>query len=140
MKLVRCLLVVVGFALPYLARLPRGAAWLQQYTHLSGLSGFLFLSAFNAIPVIAMLALTFVYRKRSSALFPAAAGFAFLGWHHAQLDLSADAQAAIALIFIPIYALAPIALGAGLGFLFDRFCTRHETGSPDPHRREPEIH
>jgi hypothetical protein len=133
MKLFRCLLVVFGFALPYLARLPRGAAWLQQYTHLSGLAGFLFLSAFNAIPVIAMLALTFVYRKRSSALFPAAAGFAFLGWHHAQLDLSADAQAAIALIFIPIYALAPIALGAGLGFLFDRLCSpaRPSTG-PHP--------
>jgi len=40
------------------------------------------------------------------------------------LDLRADAQASLALVFLPIYALLSIAVGGVLGYLLDRFLRR----------------
>lgn len=114
----RILVVVVGIALPYAARLPRGADWLHQYTDV-GLGGWLFFGAFNAIAWGAILAASFLYRRPLSLLLPAIPGFGFLAWAHFSLDLTADAQAAIGLLYIPIVALAPIAVGAVIGYLVD---------------------
>ena len=36
------------------------------------------------------------------------------------VDLAADAQAGLALLFIPIYALVPIIIGAIIGYIADR--------------------
>jgi len=114
----RVLVVLVGIVLPYAARLPRGAEWLHQYTDV-GLGGWLYFGAFNAIAWGAILAVSFLYRRPLSLLLPALPGFGFLAWAHCSLDLAADAQAAIGLIYIPIVALAPIGVGAVIGYLVD---------------------
>lgn len=78
------------------------------------------LGAFNAIAWGAVLWLAFIYRYASSILAPAIPGFGFLAFAHYGLDLSSDAQAAIALLFIPVYALVPIGIGGVVGYLIDR--------------------
>lgn len=117
----RWLVVVVGILLPYLARLPDGLDWLRQYTAVdTGLAAHLFLGGFNAIAWGAILAISFLYRHAVSLLAPCMLGFGFLAGLHATLDLHADAQAAVALVFIPIYALLPIAVGGAIGYVIDR--------------------
>ncbi|MFA1260130.1 hypothetical protein AB8807_21225 [Xanthomonas campestris pv. olitorii] len=119
MRTARLLLVLVGVVLPYAARLPRGLDWLAQYTDVS-LGGWLFFAAFNAIAWGALVAISFAYRRPVALLIPSALGYGALAWAHSTLDLRADAQSAVALVFIPIYALLPIALGGVLGYLLDR--------------------
>jgi len=121
----RILIAVVGILFPYLARLPGGTAWMGQYTS-GGVAGFLLLGAFNTIAWGSMLALSFLFYRPASLLFPCLAGFAFLGWAHYSLDLAADAQAAIALVFIPVFALVPIAIGGALGYPLDRYLVRRK--------------
>ena len=115
----RWLVVLVGIALPYLARLPGGVDWLRQYTD-AGLDGALLLGGFNAIAWGAVLGISFAYRHAASVLAPAVAGFGALAWAHATLDLASDAQAPIALVFLPVYALLPIAIGGVVGYAIDR--------------------
>lgn len=115
----RWAVVAVGLVLPYLARLPGGLDWLAQYTA-GGLGGALLLSGFNAIAWGAIVAISVAYRHAASVLAPALAGFVPLAWAHASLDLASDAQAAIALVFIPVYALLPIAVGGVVGGVIDR--------------------
>ncbi len=115
----RWLVVATGVALPYLARLPGGLDWLRQYTD-AGLGGALLLGGFNAIAWGAIVGISLAYRHARSLLAPALAGFGALAWAHATLDLRADAQAAIALVFLPIYALLPIAIGGAVGYAIDR--------------------
>lgn len=125
----RFIVVLVGVLLPYAARLPRGIEWLRQYTDTSP-GGWLFLAAFNAIAWVAMLAISFTYRRPASLIAPCLLGFGFLAWAHATLDLTADAQAAIALVVIPIYALIPIAVGGIVGYAIDRKMRRHDASNP----------
>lgn len=119
MTVARVLIVLIGASLPYLARLPGGADWLAQYTD-TGVFGWLFFGAFNAIAWGALLALTARFKRPTSILPACLLGYGFLAWAHSTVDLAADAQAAIALVIIPIFALVPIAIGAGVGFLIDR--------------------
>lgn len=107
----RFLLVLTGVVLPYAARLPFGLEWLQQYTD-TGAGGWLLLVGFNAIALGALLGISFLYRRPIALLVPCLIGFGALAWAHATLDLRADAQSALALIFIPIYALLPTAVAA----------------------------
>jgi hypothetical protein len=125
MRNARFIVVLVGVLLPYAARLPRGIEWLRQYTDTS-LGGWLFFAAFNAIAWGAMLAISLMYRRPVSLLAPGLLGFGFLAWAHATVDLKADAQAAIALVFIPIYALVPIAIGGAMGYVVDRRMRHHQ--------------
>ena len=104
--------------MPYLVRIFGGIAWFRQYAD-GGLFAFLFLGAFNAIAGGSLIAISYWYRRPFSLLLPCALGFGFLAWAHYSLDLAADAQAAIALVFIPIYALLPIFVGAVLGYVLD---------------------
>jgi hypothetical protein len=123
MNKARLAVVVIGVLLPYAARLPRGAEWLQQYTD-TGWGGFLLISGFNAIVWVIILLMSLLYRRPLSLLAPTLPAFAFLFWAHSGLNLAADAQSGIALIFIPIYAL-PIVIAAGLlGYLLDRILRR----------------
>lgn len=115
----RLIVILVGVLLPYAARLPRGVDWLQQYTD-AGIGGWLFLAGFNVIAWGAMVAVSFLYKRPLSVWAPALLGFGFLAFAHYSLDLASDAQAAIALAFIPIYALVPIAIGAVVGYFMDR--------------------
>ena len=127
----RIAIVLIGILLPYAARLPGGIAWLQQYTD-AGLNGFLFLSAFNAIAWGAILAISFLYRHALPMAVPALLGFGFLAWAHYTLDLASDAQAAVGLVFIPIYALLPIVVGGVAGYIADRRLRRRSSGEDNP--------
>jgi len=119
MRNARFIIVLVGLLLPYAARLPGGIGWLQQYTD-TGFGGWLLIGVPNAIAWGAILATSFVYRRPASLFAPCLLGFGFLAWGHYTLDLLSDAQAAIAIAFIPIYALAPIAIGGVIGYVVDR--------------------
>jgi len=121
----RIVVALVGILLPYAVRLPRGLTWLHQYLDV-GLGGFLFFGGFNAIAWVAILALGSLYKRPVSLLVPSLSGFGFLGWAHYSLDLAADAQAAIALVFIPIYALLPIAVGGLIGYGLDRYLRQED--------------
>lgn len=120
---IRIAIVVVGIFLPYLVRIPGGSNWLHQYTD-AGISGFLFFGAFNAIAWGAILSFMFLYKRKLSIISPVLFGFIPLAWVHSVYDLSSDAQAAIGLIFIPIYALVPIAIGGIIGYVIDRYAAR----------------
>lgn len=126
MTAARIAIVILGILFPYIARLPGGTAWVSHYTG-QGVGAFILLGAFNAIAWGSMIALSFLYQRRASLLFPCVAGFAFLAWAHYNLDLAADAQAAVALVFIPVFALLPIAVGGIIGYFFDRYTTRRDT-------------
>ena len=126
MRNARLSIVLFGVLLPYVARLPRGAEWLQQYTD-SGFAGLLLLTKFNAIAWGALLAISFLYQRPASLLAPCLLGFGYLFWAHNTLDLAADAQAAIVLAFIPIYALVPIAIGGVIGYAVDMNMRRSDT-------------
>lgn len=115
----RLLVAIAGILLPYLARLPRGLDFLRQYTD-AGLEANLSLGAFNAVAWGALIAVSFLFRRPATLLIPCLPGFGFLAWGHFNLDLAADAQAGVALVFLPLYALAPIAVGAVLGYAWDR--------------------
>ncbi|MBO6850735.1 MAG: hypothetical protein JJ867_09770 [Marinobacter sp.] len=123
MRKARLIIVVVGIVLPYLARVPRGSEWLGQYTDI-GFGGWLFFGALNAIAWGCILALSFKYKRPVSLLAPCILGFGFLAWSHGTLDLSANPNAAIALVIIPVYALLPIAVGGIFGYIVDRMLRR----------------
>jgi hypothetical protein len=132
MNLLRFLVVVMGFPLPFLARLPLGIPWLRQYTDCSGLDGILFLTGFQSVPVAALFALSFVFRTPRAWLLPVGAGFSYLAWHHARLDLAADAQSAIALVLIPIYSLLPIGIAGIVGYAIESFLSKGGPGRLNP--------
>jgi hypothetical protein len=119
MRNARIAIAVVGILLPYMARLPGGMDWLHQYTDVS-FFGFLFFGVFNAIAWGGILAFSFVYKRPIYLIFPALFGFGSLAPVHYWIDLSADAQSALLLVFVPIYALVPIGIGGAIGYLLDR--------------------
>jgi hypothetical protein len=100
--------LVLAFLMPYLSRIPgtvvHGSDWFWSY--LPDVSGFLFFSVFNLISIIPLLAagLFFAFGrfKVSFALTALTHLIATFYFHH-DYDLAADAQAAIGLIFIPIF-------------------------------------
>ena len=102
---------------PYLCRLPRGVSWAAQYLPDEGrlVLGLLFFGVFASLPAIPLI-VAFVYRQQLPATLlvcVATVTALLIHWHH-DYDLASDAQAAIGLIFIPIYALGlTTALGAG---------------------------
>lgn len=103
--------------LPYACRLYRGVDWAFQYlpdnTHF--LSSMLFFGGFASLPAFPLIAL-FWLRKRLPITFVIACLVAtglLVAWHH-NYDLAADAQAAIGLVFIPIFAALLTGLAAGI--------------------------
>lgn len=118
MKIARMMIVLVGVFLPYIVRIPRGADFTAQYLELDK-DGHAFIFAFNAIAWGSLLAISFLYRHPASLLAPCGLGFSYLAWAHFMNDLAAEALASIAFIFIPIYALLPIGMGAFFGMIVD---------------------
>ena len=119
----RWIIVIVGILLPYLARIPGmfvyGPEWLWSYLDV-GLDGLLFIGAFNAINWGTVLLMTLNLKHARAAWYPAVLGFALPVFLHASLDLSSDAQAGIALIFIPIFGIPGAIIGGALGHKYDR--------------------
>lgn len=95
--------ITLAILMPYLSRLPQGAAWVVQYVPANFMANVFFVG-FSAIPGVVLWALI---RARSDkwekpylcALITMCGVLALL--HH-DVDLRMDAQAAIALIIIPI--------------------------------------
>ena len=108
MRRARLVVVTVGVLLPYLARIPgtfvHGASWLSSYFS-GGMCGVLFVGAFNALSWGCLVLLSFLVRRPIALVPSALAGFGFLAFAHGGLDLGADAQSAVALAFIPVYAV-----------------------------------
>ena len=112
--------VVLGLLIPFLARLPivpfRGWEWLTDY--MPGWEGLLFFSAFNLVPATALFVAGIASKRAPLAFWFALAAMAgFLLWAHGGIDLRSSSTAAIALIFIPMYAVAAVAVGWLLGRL-----------------------
>lgn len=102
---------------PYASRIWRGVEWVAQYLPDEDhrLSGLLFFGGFASLPAIPLM-VAFLLRKRipvtlSVSIIVATALLAY--WHY-DYDLRSDAQAAIGLIFIPMYAAAITAIVTGL--------------------------
>ena len=124
------------FTMPFLSRVPRGIDWVAQYLpdegHLIG--GSLFFGVFALVPAVAVFCAALLSKPPFyfPVLFSAfVATFMLAYWHHDN-DLAADAQAAISLIFIPIYAtalgLAGGVIGIGLQLVAQRLKTGTEQG------------
>ncbi|HVK94744.1 MAG TPA: hypothetical protein VM571_08455 [Noviherbaspirillum sp.] len=110
----------LGVVWPYLARVPgtfiHGHKWLTSY--FPSLEGVVFFGIFNLIPWGALALLRASYRNSVIPFWSAAAAaLCFLFYVHSRLDLAADAQAAIALVFIPIYSVGAVLLGWGAGLI-----------------------
>ncbi len=105
--------------LPYLARLPRGLEWAMQYLpdkeHLLG--GLIFIHSFYSIPAALLVVSIYVSKKYA---IPFVLTFLALTittvYINHGYDLSSDAQAAIGLVFMPIFVsfIGAIAFALGL--------------------------
>ena len=119
----RWTLAVLGIIAPYLARLPgiptHGLGWLTSYFGDHWIAP-LFFGAFNAVAWVPAVLLTLTYRHPQSVWFPAIGLVGSSLWLHSLVDLSADAQAAIALVVLPFYTLPFTATGWLLGHFYDR--------------------
>ncbi len=108
----RLAIAVGGLFLPYVARIPgtlvHGMSWVRSYTS-AGLGGFALIQSFNIVAWGTLFGLSFLARSPRAILLPTVAGLGFVGVAHAGVDLAADPQNPIALLFIPLYAL-PIIL------------------------------
>lgn len=132
MLLARVAIVLIGISLPYLARIPgmvsHGPDWLTSYFG-SGLGAVLFFGAFNAINWIPVAVGTLAFRSLTAVIVSASIGFAWPAYAHATLDLASDAQAALGLIFIPIYSLPLVLVGWVLAFAVDSKRRRRDVGA-----------
>jgi hypothetical protein len=117
--------------LPYVSRLPKGFAWAKQYLpdegHLIG--GLLFFHFFYSIP--AGLLIFAIYTNKKPAI-PLISTFltvtiATILFNYGY-DLASDAQAAIGLVFMPVYVtmlgLIAFAVGHALQFVVHKNALR----------------
>jgi len=107
-----------------------GTDWATSYLS-AGFTGFLFIQAFNSLAWGSLFALSFLVRKPSPLIAPSLTGLGFVAVAHARVDLAADAQTAIAVAFIPVYALPII----GVTFLVSVLILGRGSPSDDLHSR-----
>jgi hypothetical protein len=113
-------------AMPFLCRIPRGGTWVAQYLPDEGhlISGMLFFGAFALVPAVLVFCAGLISKPPFylPVVISTLVALTMLGYWHHDNDLAADAQAAISLIFIPIYAggfaLIGGLIGLGLQALF----------------------
>jgi hypothetical protein len=121
----KIIVIIVAFAMPYLARIPRsltrGPDWFWSYLPSPG--AFFFFSAFNLIGLVPLAILAAVSARSGAngafiltAVVHMAATFAF----HQGYDLASDAQAAIGLVVFPLIVFAITALIALVAFFIER--------------------
>jgi len=113
---------------PYVCRMWRGVEWVAQYLPNEGhrISGLVFFGAFASLPAIPLVS-AFLLRQRLPvtlvvSIIVATALLVF--WHH-DYDLKTDAQAAIGLVVIPIYAAMITGAVAGFSGLIEFFIRRN---------------
>jgi len=115
----RWLLVVLGVVLPYAAQLANGDGGNGLAYLDSGWQGNAFVLALGAVLWLPLLGLTCLYRYPKSIVWPAVMGLGFAFWLHLSVDLSADAQAGLAVVMVPVLSLVPLAIGAVIGWGMD---------------------
>ena len=106
--------------LPYLCRLPKGVEWaleiLPDKNHL--FQGLLFFHAFYSIPAVLLIIAIF---KCKTIVIPCSTSILCISITTTYLlysfDISADAQSAIGLIFLPIITTVIGGIGYGVGHL-----------------------
>jgi hypothetical protein len=124
MTVIRCLIVALGVLLPYLCGVLRAVIY---GTEVAGpvldvdVESAIFFGAFNAISWGSIFLTTFTYESTMPVILPAGLGFVFDAYAYTTLDLASDAQAGIALVFIPIYSVPLIAVGWLAGICCDRY-------------------
>jgi hypothetical protein len=120
--------IVLALFVPFSARIvgvpAHGWGWFTDYA--SGVKSLLFLSAFNVVPALAL----FVAGKMSKHAplgywFAVAAFVAFALWTHGAVNLRSSSTAAVALLFIPVYAAVVSVVGWGVG-MFVHMIVRNE--------------
>jgi len=127
---------VLCLVMPFLSRIPRGGEWVIQYLpdqgHLIG--GVVFFGAFAMVPAVAVFGAAILSKPPFyfPLVFSTLVAIVMLGYWHHDNDLAADAQAAISLIFIPIYTSGLSLVGGliGIGFQLaaQRLQIRAESG------------
>jgi hypothetical protein len=107
---------------PYACRLWRGLDWVAQYLpcpdefpSLNALLAIIFFAAFASLPAIPLI-VAFLLRKWIPITFflSIIVATTLLGFWHHDYDLASDAQAAIGLVFIPIFAAMITSVVAGI--------------------------
>jgi hypothetical protein len=114
------LCIITALLGPFLARLPgvpmHGWEWFTDY--LPGLSGLLFISAFNLIPGIVLYGIGKGSKRAPIAFwFATSAAIGFLLWAHGTVNVRSSSTASIALVFIPVYGVGAIVIGWVIGLL-----------------------
>lgn len=119
----RWIIAILGILTPYLARLPgvpeHGWWWLTSYFGDTFWAP-LFFGAFNAVCWVPAIMGSLLYKQPSSAWYPAVGALASSAVMHSTVDLSADAQAALALVVLPFFTLPFTATGWIIGYYVDR--------------------
>ena len=122
--------IALAVLVPYLCRLPQGVAWTLQYVPPNFMAN-VFFAGFSAIPGVALWILIKVWSNKWELpyLFALLSMCVVLAWMHHDVDLRVDAQAAIALIIIPIeVAMAVVAVFfAVVGLRFARSRTHNKS-------------
>jgi hypothetical protein len=125
---------LVCLILPLLSRLPRGMDWVAQYYPDKGyvLIAILFFGGCALVPAIVVLVAFLVSRgpRYWPGLFASLAAWGLLIYWHHDNDLAADAQSALTLIFIPLYAAAIAAVAALLGWIVQFLSGRNRISVP----------
>jgi outer membrane protein assembly factor BamB len=108
--------------MPFIARLPSvpfvGWEWFTAY--FPGIGSLLFFSAVNLIPGGVLYGLGKGSKRCPLAFwFALAAGIGFLLFAHGTINLHSSSTAALGLVFIPIYGVAAVVVGWGIGLFVD---------------------
>jgi hypothetical protein len=127
---------LVCLILPLLSRLPRGMDWVAQYYPDKGylLIAILFFGGCALVPALVVLVAFLCSRgpRYWPGLFASLVAWAMLIYWHHDNDLAADAQSALTLIFIPLYAAAIAAVAALLGWIVQFVAEKNRaSSSPD---------
>ena len=127
MKNRRQIILTFGAALscvaaPYLCRIPRGWDWVSQYPPNEYVSfwGFLFFLGLSAIPAVVVFGFGLTSKPPQYTPLAVSISFALISlvyWHRNN-DMTADAQAGLSLLFIPVYSAGAAIIGGvvGVGF------------------------
>ena len=127
---------LVCLVLPLLSRLPKGMDWVAQYYPDKGyvLIAILFFGGCALVPALVVL-VAFLFSRGPRywpGLFASLVAWAMLIYWHHDNDLAADAQSALTLIFIPLYAAAIAAVAALLGWIVQFVAGKNRaSSSPD---------
>ncbi|MCW8924838.1 MAG: hypothetical protein OQJ84_01175 [Xanthomonadales bacterium] len=120
--------------LPYLCRLPRGLDWAMQYLPDPGyeILGIIFLHGFFSLPAIPLLVgIRKSTLSRAPWLLPLLVISILTCYINYDYDLASDAQAAIGLVFFPVFIMLLAWAALAVGNLVQWLQSRTRLESPE---------